>query len=204
MFLANFVAYTCALQSLGLARLPRGTTTQGGTSHARELPSCLSCLGGVDRRVVRRAGQRRCSAHKLPAAAGTSAAAIQSASTRIAQTSALSMQTSLAPSDPDGVRSTGVACRTRLPPEPSRWLLQHELATGCGLCHETVGLPGHANAGVTPIEFDNVNPTYSSLFTIYSPQRLFTAFDSKGLAVQFFVPRLDDAGNLERLRCCLH
>jgi hypothetical protein len=50
------------------------------------------------------------------------------------------------------------------------------------------GFQVSANAGVAPIEFDNINPTYSSLFTIFSPQRLFTALDSKRLTVQFFVP----------------
>jgi hypothetical protein len=50
------------------------------------------------------------------------------------------------------------------------------------------GFQVSANAGVAPIEFDNINPTYSSLFTIFSPQRLFTALDSKVLTVQFFVP----------------
>jgi hypothetical protein len=39
-----------------------------------------------------------------------------------------------------------------------------------------------------PIEFDNINPTYSSLFTVFSPQRLFTALDSKLVNVRFFVP----------------
>jgi hypothetical protein len=50
------------------------------------------------------------------------------------------------------------------------------------------GFQVSANAGVAPIEFDNINPTYSSLFTIFSPQRLFTALDSKRLTVRFFVP----------------
>ena len=50
------------------------------------------------------------------------------------------------------------------------------------------GFQVSANAGVAPIEFDNINPTYSSLFTIFSPQRLFTALDSKVLTVQFFEP----------------
>jgi hypothetical protein len=50
------------------------------------------------------------------------------------------------------------------------------------------GFEVSANAGVAPIEFDNINPTYSSLFTIFSPQRLFTALDSKRLTVRFFVP----------------
>jgi hypothetical protein len=50
------------------------------------------------------------------------------------------------------------------------------------------GFQVSANAGVAPIEFDNINPTYSSLFTIFSPQRLFTALDSRKLNVQFFEP----------------
>jgi hypothetical protein len=53
---------------------------------------------------------------------------------------------------------------------------------------EGSGFQVSANAGVAPIEFDNINPTYSSLFTIFSPQRLFTALGSKRLTVQFFVP----------------
>ena len=44
------------------------------------------------------------------------------------------------------------------------------------------------NAGVAPIEFDNINPTYSSLFTVFSPQRLFTALGSRKLTVRFFEP----------------
>jgi hypothetical protein len=44
-----------------------------------------------------------------------------------------------------------------------------------------------ANAPL-PIEFDNINPTYSSLFTTFSPQKLFTALDSKFVDVSFFVP----------------
>jgi hypothetical protein len=50
------------------------------------------------------------------------------------------------------------------------------------------GFQVSANAGVAPIEFDNINPTYSSLFTIFSPQRLFTALGDKRLTVQFFEP----------------
>jgi hypothetical protein len=45
-----------------------------------------------------------------------------------------------------------------------------------------------ANAGVAPVEFDNLNPTYSSLFRTFSPQRLFTAVGSNKLTVRFFVP----------------
>jgi hypothetical protein len=45
-----------------------------------------------------------------------------------------------------------------------------------------------ANAGVAPIEFDNLNPTYSSLFRTFSPRRLFTALGSNKVTVRFFVP----------------
>lgn len=50
------------------------------------------------------------------------------------------------------------------------------------------GFQVSANAGVAPIEFDNLNPTYSRLFTPFSPQRLFTALNSNELTVRFFVP----------------
>ena len=66
------------------------------------------------------------------------------------------------------------------------------------------GFQVSANAGVAPIEFDNINPTYSSLFTIFSPQRLFTALDSKRLTVQFFEPGSTTPATIERLRRCVH
>src|SRR2546421_10425072 len=50
------------------------------------------------------------------------------------------------------------------------------------------GFQVSANAGVAPIEFDNINPTYSSIFQTFSPQRLFTALGSNILDVNFFVP----------------
>ena len=50
------------------------------------------------------------------------------------------------------------------------------------------GFQVSANAGVAPIEFDNLNPTYSSIFQTFSPQRLFTALGSTILDVNFFVP----------------
>jgi hypothetical protein len=50
------------------------------------------------------------------------------------------------------------------------------------------GFQVSANAGVAPIEFDNLNPTYSGQFTPFSPQRLFTALNSNELVVRFFVP----------------
>jgi len=45
-----------------------------------------------------------------------------------------------------------------------------------------------ANAGVAPVRFGNINPTYSSTFGTFSPQRLFTAVGSNTLDVTFFVP----------------
>ena len=42
--------------------------------------------------------------------------------------------------------------------------------------------------GVAPIEFDNLDPTFSSLFAPFSPQRLFTAVNSNITDVTFFVP----------------
>lgn len=50
------------------------------------------------------------------------------------------------------------------------------------------GFQVSANAGVAPIEFDNINPTYSGLFATFSRQRLFTALESTVTEVRFFVP----------------
>ncbi len=50
------------------------------------------------------------------------------------------------------------------------------------------GFQVSANAGVAPIEFDNINPTYSHLFRTFSPQRLFTPLGSNIMEVHFFVP----------------
>lgn len=50
------------------------------------------------------------------------------------------------------------------------------------------GFQVSANAGVAPIEFDNINPTYSSIFQTFSSQRLFTALGSNITDVNFFVP----------------
>jgi len=50
------------------------------------------------------------------------------------------------------------------------------------------GFQVSANSGVAPIEFDNLNPTYSSIFQTFSPQRLFTALGSTILDLNFFVP----------------
>ncbi len=49
------------------------------------------------------------------------------------------------------------------------------------------GFQVSANAGVAPVEFDNLNPGYSAQFQTFSPQRLFTAIGSNILDVNFFV-----------------
>ena len=43
-------------------------------------------------------------------------------------------------------------------------------------------------ASGTPIEFGNINASYPTLFTTFSPQRLFTALDSNIVDVNFFIP----------------
>ncbi len=50
------------------------------------------------------------------------------------------------------------------------------------------GFQVSANAGVAPVRFDNINPTYSSIFTTFSPQRLFTSVGSNIADVSFFIP----------------
>ena len=50
------------------------------------------------------------------------------------------------------------------------------------------GFQVSANAGIAPIEFDNLHPTYSGLFETFSAQRLFTALGSTITDVNFFVP----------------
>ena len=50
------------------------------------------------------------------------------------------------------------------------------------------GFQVSANAGVAPIEFDNIDPSYSGDFAPFSAQRLFTALGSNITDVNFFVP----------------
>ncbi len=45
-----------------------------------------------------------------------------------------------------------------------------------------------ANAGVAPVEFGNIDPSYPALFATFSPQRLFTALGSNITDINFFVP----------------
>jgi hypothetical protein len=50
------------------------------------------------------------------------------------------------------------------------------------------GFQVSANAGVAPIEFDNLLQGASRIFTVFSPQRLFTALNSTIVENLFFVP----------------
>lgn len=53
------------------------------------------------------------------------------------------------------------------------------------------GFQVSGNAGVAPVRFDNLNPTYSSTFKTFSPQRLFTSLGSNVYDLTFFVPGLN-------------
>lgn len=44
-----------------------------------------------------------------------------------------------------------------------------------------------ANAGAVPVRFGDINPTYSNIFSVFSPQKLFTATGSTVVDVDFFV-----------------
>jgi hypothetical protein len=50
------------------------------------------------------------------------------------------------------------------------------------------GFQVSANAGVAPVEFGNIDPSYPAFFAPFSAQRLFTALGSTVLDVTFFVP----------------
>ena len=50
------------------------------------------------------------------------------------------------------------------------------------------GFQVSGNAGTAPVRFDNINPLYSSTFSTFSAQRLFTAIGSNIVDVNFFVP----------------
>ena len=59
-----------------------------------------------------------------------------------------------------------------------------------GVVFSTPGTGFHvsANAGVAPVEFGNIDPSYPALFAPFSPQRLFTAIGSNVVDVNFFIP----------------
>ena len=50
------------------------------------------------------------------------------------------------------------------------------------------GFQVSANSGIAPIEFGNIDPSYSGLFNTFSAQRLFTALGTNIYDVSFFVP----------------
>jgi hypothetical protein len=51
-----------------------------------------------------------------------------------------------------------------------------------------------STAAVGNVEFNNINPTYSLLFSAFSPERLFTAIGSNIVDVNFFVPGTNTPG----------
>jgi hypothetical protein len=50
------------------------------------------------------------------------------------------------------------------------------------------GFQVSANAGIAPVQFDNIDPTYSQTFEPFSPQRLFTSLGSNVMDVNFVLP----------------
>ncbi len=50
------------------------------------------------------------------------------------------------------------------------------------------GFQVSGNSGVAPIEFDNINASYSPLFQTFSAQRLFTPIGSNSVQIDFFIP----------------
>lgn len=45
-----------------------------------------------------------------------------------------------------------------------------------------------SGSGADPVRFDNINPTYSTTFSTFSPAKLFTSIGSNIVDVNFFVP----------------
>ena len=56
------------------------------------------------------------------------------------------------------------------------------------------GVAVSANAGAAPIEFGNINATYSTIFQTFSAQRLFAAIGSNVVDVNFFAAGTNDPG----------
>jgi hypothetical protein len=50
------------------------------------------------------------------------------------------------------------------------------------------GFQVSANAGVAPVDFGTIDPSYTSTFAPFSPQRLFTALGSNIVDINFFIP----------------
>lgn len=83
----------------------------------------------------------------------------------------------------DGVPNT-VAAPNNMPPD----FFNTTSPRGVVFSTPGLGFQISANAGVAPVEFDNLNATYSSIFQTFSTQRLFTALGSNVMDVSFFVP----------------
>ena len=50
------------------------------------------------------------------------------------------------------------------------------------------GFQVSANAGVAPVDFGNIDASYTTTFAPFSPQRLFTALGSNIVDINFFIP----------------
>ncbi len=50
------------------------------------------------------------------------------------------------------------------------------------------GFQVSANAGIAPVEFGNIDPSYPALFAPFSAQRLFTPLGSNIMDINFFIP----------------
>ena len=126
-------------------------------------------------------------------AAGTSAAAIQSA----VDAYRLDLGT-LNPNNPGSVGSgrreinwDGVPAAQSSPNAfPPDFFNAPIAGRARGAVFDTPGSAFQVSASTAPpgIEFDNINPTYSSLFTTFSAPKLFTAVGSTVTNVRFFVP----------------
>jgi hypothetical protein len=58
------------------------------------------------------------------------------------------------------------------------------------------GFQVSANAGVAPVRFDNIDPSYSTQFQVFSAQRLFTATGANTMQIDFFVPGSNTAASV--------
>ncbi len=56
------------------------------------------------------------------------------------------------------------------------------------------GFQVSANQGEGPVRFENLSPDYPSVFTVFSPQKLFTSVGSHVYDIDFFVPGTETPG----------
>jgi len=69
-------------------------------------------------------------------------------------------------------------------------------ARGAVLSTAGTGFQVSANDGVAPVRFGNIDPSYATAFSTFSPQRLFTALDSNSTDVTFFLPGASTAATV--------